>query len=65
MDLTAFDRESTAWQKMKAYYEARLRLLREQNDGEMSSEKRNQLIGRIHEVKSLLELERTKPVMAE
>jgi hypothetical protein len=60
MDFTHADRDSTTWQKLKEHYEARLKVLREQNDSTMSEDKRNQLVGRIHEVKSLLELEKPK-----
>lgn len=57
MDFTIADRESKLWQKLKTHYQERLRLLREQNDGPMSEEKRNILIGRIQEAKSVLALE--------
>lgn len=65
MNFTHADRDSATWQKLKEHYEGRLNLLREQNDSTMSEEKRNQLVGRIHEVKALLQLEKPKIDMKE
>lgn len=58
MEFTAADRESTLWKKLTAHYRERLTNLREQNDSTMSDEKRNLLIGRIQEVKTLLAIEK-------
>jgi len=65
MDFTIADRESNTWAKLKEHYEARLKSLREQNDSTMSEEKRNQLVGRIQEVKALLGLEKPGIVIKE
>ena len=48
---------SPLWLKLKAHYENRLRELRGKNDGPMTEHERNLHIGKISEVKRLLEME--------
>ena len=62
MDLTAADRESKLWEKLREHYRSRLATLREQNDAMMAEEDRNVVIGRIYEVKLFLNLDQ-KPVI--
>lgn len=54
--LTDNDRQSAAWKKLKAHYEARLAKLRVQNDNTMPYEDTVRMRGRIDEVKLLLKL---------
>lgn len=56
MDFTAADRQSPTWNKLKGHYEAQLQTYRTQNDGMLEEPKRNFLLGRIQEVKDLLNL---------
>lgn len=55
--VTIQDVQSNTWLKLKAYYQARLQVLREQNDGEMFPDVRQKHLGRIAEVKAFLALE--------
>ena len=57
MELTPYDKESVTWLKLKAHYEARLQELRLKNDHPMLEGERDQLIGQILEVKTLLKLD--------
>lgn len=58
MELTAADRESKTWQKIKEYCERRRENLRTRNDGKMSETDRNFLIGQINEINTVLALEK-------
>ncbi len=60
MNFTHADRDSNTWQKLKEHYEERLHMLRCQNDSPMAEEKRNRLIGQIHEVNELLKIDKPK-----
>ena len=55
------DRQDKLWLKVKAHLTHRLASLREQNDNRMPESDRNLLIGRIAEVKQLLDLETDSP----
>jgi hypothetical protein len=54
-DLTKDDRHSSAAIKLRQAYEARLKGLRVQNDARMDESARSEHLGRIAEVKMLLE----------
>lgn len=61
--ITAIERNSSVWQKLRPYYEARLAMLRAQNDGNLTAEQTLRLRGRIAEVKAILSLGTDKPVI--
>ena len=52
LDLT--DIQSATWQKMRAHIQARIDLLRKQNDNDADQESTAKLRGRIAELKKLL-----------
>lgn len=55
--LSAEDMRSSAWHKIKKYYEERLQSLRMQNDSnQLTQEKTAQIRGQISEIKILLAL---------
>lgn len=53
--LSPIETASPLWLKIKSHLETRLRELRAQNDGMMPEDRRNLTIGRISEVKALLQ----------
>lgn len=61
MRLTAADKISPLWLRIKAHYADRLDTLRLQNDGAMDQESRSTHIGRIAEVRGILDLENDPP----
>lgn len=60
--LTAADRGSETWRKLKAHLETRLATLRASNDNSLDERKTAKLRGRIAEVKYLLSLGEDKPM---
>lgn len=59
--LSAAEVNSTAWDKIKQHYTARLAMLRMQNDNDLSHEDTQFLRGRIREVKVILKLDEEMP----
>ena len=57
LHLAPSETASPLWLKLKAHYENRLRELRGKNDGPMPEADRHLHIGKISEVKRLLEME--------
>lgn len=58
------ERNSALWLRLKTYWEGRLQLLRTQNDAVMDDGKRNLQVGRIAEIKAMLDLDREQPTAA-
>lgn len=56
LTLSLGEKHSSAWQRLHAHYQARLKELREKNDTMMSETERCKLLGKIEEVKELLAL---------
>lgn len=56
--LAEHERHSAVWMKLKAHYEKRLALLREQNDADLNDEQTAKKRGRIAEVKDFLALDK-------
>jgi uncharacterized protein involved in exopolysaccharide biosynthesis len=63
--IDSHDRQSAVWKRLKEYYEARLTMLRSQNDANLTADQTARLRGRIVEVKRLLDLDTDKPVVDE
>jgi len=63
--ITAMERNSAVWQKLKPYLETRLETLRRQNDGQLTPDQTAKVRGRIAEVKGLLSLGTDKPQVAD
>jgi hypothetical protein len=63
MVLTPTDVASAVWQSLETYLCTRLEDLRAKNDGPMSEDARNKLIGQIHEIKALLALREPPPIL--
>jgi len=61
MILSPADKDSQLWQRIKAHLTDRLEKLRLQNDGRMTESQRSEHIGRIMEVKAILQWEHSKP----
>ncbi len=61
LELTAAEKESGLWRKLKGYYEARLDQLRQQNDSRMPDAERAVLIGKIEEVKLFIQHDQDAP----
>lgn len=59
--LTAADKINPLWIRLKAHYTDRLTTLREQNDAPMEENQRAIHIGRIGEVKAILDFENEAP----
>lgn len=62
--LSDYERQTGVWPKVAKHLEARLDLLRKQNDGPLDPEDTARLRGRIAEVKALLEKGKD-PIQAE
>lgn len=56
--LTDLERKSSAWVKIRDYYQRRLDVMRGRNDGDLVIEETAKLRGRIAEIKNLLALDR-------
>lgn len=56
-ELTAQEKDSALWKKLKAHFEERLDVLRIQNDGDKSAEETAKLRGKIAFAKELLGLD--------
>lgn len=63
MAFTVADWESKTWEKIKQHCEDRLAMLRRKNDGKMSEEDRNFLIGQIFELQTLVDLDKPRPIV--
>lgn len=64
MTLSLGEKHSSAWQRLYQHYQARLTMLREKNDQMMTEAERCKLLGKIEEVKALLDLN-ADPVVPE
>lgn len=60
--LTPAERASAAWQRLSAYMNKRMAMLRARNDGLHEPDKTNALRGQIAELRHLLSLASDKPV---
>lgn len=63
MEFTAADWETKTWERIKAHCEEKLAMLRTQNDNKMAEEDRNFLIGRIHELRVMIALDKPRPMV--
>jgi hypothetical protein len=61
--LTRAERSDPLWKRIREHYEMRLIELRAQNDGRMSEAERNELLGRIAEVKCALAFDQDAPIV--
>lgn len=61
LELTAAEKDSGLWRKLKGYYEARLAHLRQLNDSRMPDAERAVLIGKIEEVKLFIQHDEDAP----
>ena len=59
--LTEYEKQSSTWERVKAHLEERLLILRERNDGLMSENDRNILLGSIRTIKEILAWETPDP----
>jgi hypothetical protein len=61
--LTREERCDALWRRLREHYETRLAELRTKNDDQMSEAERNELLGRIAEVKRALAFDRDAPIV--
>jgi hypothetical protein len=57
------ERRTLLWKRIREHYETRLTELRAKNDNRMSEAERNELLGRIAEVKHALAFDQDAPIV--